>query len=112
MAASDDDNAILRELARSEYHLASSARPEALPSVCVRHQRLLRRASAACIEGQYHSGQRGNWNRTKPTLLPDTVAAAILAIAVDPPTMADRSEAMLELAWAHHVPSGALGHLS
>ena len=75
-------------------------------------QKLLRRASAACIEGQYHSGQRGNWNRTKPTLLPDTVAAAILAIAVDPPTMADRSEAMLELAWAHHVPSGALGHLS
>ena len=53
-----------------------------------------------------------NWNRTKPTLLPDTVAAAILALAVDPPTMADRSEAMLELAWAHHVPSGALGHLS
>ena len=86
MAASDDDNAILRELARSEYHLASYARLEALPSVSARHQRLVRRASAACIEGQYNSGQRGYWNRTKPTLLPDTVAAAILALAVNPPT--------------------------
>ena len=69
MAASDDDNAILRELARSEYHLASYARLEALfERLRAPSKTPVRRASAACIEGQYHSGQRGNWNRTKPTL--------------------------------------------
>ena len=83
-----DDNAISVELARSEYHLASSARPETLPSVFARHQRLLRHASAAYIEMQYHLGQRGHWNRTEPTQWPDTddtVAGAVLALAADPP---------------------------